>query len=74
MRLGDIQRKLHVGTAVAMRIQSKARLAYEADVEKRPTYPNGDRRKSWDELSSVAQWSWGRTHGVDERAGGGASA
>lgn len=65
MKLAAIQRKLHVGTAAAMRIQSKSRRAYEADVEKRPTYQNGDRRKSWDELSSVAQWSWGREYGVD---------
>jgi len=65
LKLAAIQRKLHVGTATAMRIQSKARLAYEADVEKRPTYPNGDRRKTWDELSSVARWSWGREYGVD---------
>ena len=65
MKLSDIQRKLHVGTAAAMRIQSKARLAYEAEVEKRPTYPNGERRKTWAELSDVARWSWGSENGVD---------
>lgn len=65
MKLAAIQRKLHVGTAAAMRIQSKARLAYEAEVEKRPTYPNGERRKTWAELSDVARWSWGSDNGVD---------
>ena len=53
-------------TAVAMRVQSNARAAYEADVKRRPNYPNGEPRKSWDELSSVARWSWGREYGVDK--------
>lgn len=65
MLLSDIQRRLHVGTAKAMRYQANARAAYEADVALRPNYPNGDRRKAWDELSNVARWSWGREYGVD---------
>lgn len=66
MLLSDIQRRLYVGTAKAMRYQSNARAAYEADVERRPNYPSGEPRKSWDELSNVARWSWGREYGVDK--------
>lgn len=33
---------------------------YEADVMKRPTYHDGTPRRSWDQLSAVAQESWER--------------
>lgn len=34
--------------------------AYDLDVEARPLYHDGTPRKSWDQLSDVARWSWNR--------------
>lgn len=36
------------------------REAYEADLQKRPTYPDGSPRKSWEQLDDLARWSWSR--------------
>lgn len=36
------------------------REAYEADVRRRPTYPDGAPRKTWEQLCDVARWSWER--------------
>ncbi|MCK9987767.1 MAG: hypothetical protein AzoDbin1_04239 [Azoarcus sp.] len=35
-------------------------LAYERDLERQPKYQDGGRRRTWNELSEVAQWSWNR--------------
>ena len=32
--------------------------AYEADVQAHPRYHDGTPRRSWDQLDSVARWSW----------------
>jgi hypothetical protein len=32
--------------------------AYEASCKACPFYHDGERRKSWDQLSDAAQWSW----------------
>jgi hypothetical protein len=37
-----------------------ARRAYEEDVRRRPNYPDGAPRKTWDELPTIARLSWGR--------------
>lgn len=34
--------------------------AYEMDIQQRPTYHDGKQRPSWDALSDIAKWSWGR--------------
>lgn len=34
--------------------------AYEEDVRRRPYYHNGAKRRSWDQLDDVIQWSWNR--------------
>lgn len=36
------------------------REAYEADCRRKPSYPNGAPRLAWDQLDSVAQWSWNK--------------
>lgn len=36
------------------------RIAYEADVVARPFYEDGTPRRSWEQLSDVAKWSWER--------------
>ena len=36
------------------------RKAYEADLKRRPAYPDGNPRKSWDQLDELAKWSWYR--------------
>jgi hypothetical protein len=41
-------------------MKTKAQLAYEADVAKRPRYDGGAPRKTWEQLSDIARWSWGR--------------
>ena len=38
----------------------RGKSAYEADLKKQPTYPDGGPRKPWDELDDLAQWSWNR--------------
>jgi len=34
--------------------------AYERDLERRPFYHDGTKRRSWDALSEIARWSWCR--------------
>lgn len=34
--------------------------AYEADLQRQPLYHDGTPRKSWDQLSDIARWSWNR--------------
>ena len=34
--------------------------AYEADVERRPLYPDGSPRKIWAHLCDISRWSWER--------------
>lgn len=43
--------------------KTAAQRAYERDTERQPTYHDGTPRKTWDQLCSVAQWSWGRNIG-----------
>jgi len=38
----------------------RGREAYEADCAIQPNYHDGTPRKTWDELDSLCQWSWGR--------------
>lgn len=35
-------------------------LAYEQDLQRKPTYHDGSTRKQWAELPEYAQWSWER--------------
>lgn len=37
---------------------TRGQQAYERDVKRRPTYHDGKPRRSWDQLSEVAKWSW----------------
>lgn len=41
-------------------MKTKGQLAYEADVSRRPTYHDGAKRKTWDQLGEIEQWSWQR--------------
>jgi hypothetical protein len=41
--------------------KSQGQIDYEADVLRRPTYHDGTPRKTWDELSDIARYSWKRT-------------
>jgi hypothetical protein len=38
----------------------RGRADYEADVKARPFYPDGTRRKSWNELCEIARYSWAK--------------
>lgn len=40
--------------------KTRGQLAYEQDCRIRPTYDRGEPRKSWDQLSAEAKWSWER--------------
>lgn len=40
--------------------QMAGRELYEADLLDRPTYHDGSPRKTWEQLSEVARWSWER--------------
>ncbi len=42
------------------RRKSKAQRDYEADCAIRPNYHDGGKRKTWEQLDAVAQWSWKR--------------
>ena len=37
---------------------TKGKAAYEADLKIRPTYHDGTPRKAWEQLCSVARYSW----------------
>ncbi len=39
---------------------TSGQIDYERDVARKPTYHDGTPRKQWHELSTIAQWSWGR--------------
>lgn len=38
----------------------RGKQAYEADLAARPLYHDGTKRKAWDDLGTVEQWSWNR--------------
>lgn len=40
--------------------KTAGQLAYEADYKITPTYPDGGKRATWEQLDSVAKWSWER--------------
>jgi hypothetical protein len=40
--------------------KTPGQLAYEADCRNQPAYHDGTKRKAWQELHKVAQWSWER--------------
>ncbi len=40
--------------------RTPGQIAYEADVERVPLYPDGAPRRPWDELSALARASWER--------------
>lgn len=42
-------------------MKTKGQLDYEKDVKRKPTYHDGTTRKEWEQLSSVAKWSWERS-------------
>lgn len=44
-----------------MRSEKEARADYEANVARRPWYHDGAPRRTWEQLNSVAKWSWMRT-------------
>lgn len=44
----------------ASRGHALGRAAYEADVADYPHYPDGTPRRTWDQLSEIARWSWER--------------
>lgn len=39
---------------------TKGQKAYEADIKRNPFYHDGTRRRSWDDLSDIARWSWNK--------------
>ena len=41
-----------------MSTKTPGQLAYEADCDADPLYPDGSKRKTWAELTDVARWSW----------------
>jgi hypothetical protein len=43
-----------------MEITMTGREAYEEDCRRRPTYPDGTPRKTWEELADVERSSWDR--------------
>ena len=46
-------------------MKTPGQLAYEASVAAEPNYPDGSKRKTWEELDSNRQWSWERPVYVD---------
>ena len=36
------------------------RMAYEEDVRGKPHYHDGTPRRTWEQLSEIARWSWER--------------
>lgn len=48
--------------------KTAGQIAYEHDVARRPTYPDGSPRKAWKDLPGYAQWSWERTPESDASA------
>lgn len=40
---------------------SKGQRAYEADLLARPVYHDGTPRRKWDQLDSIARWSWDKS-------------
>lgn len=42
-------------------IHKSGKEAYEADCAKAPNYRDGTPRKTWEQLSEIARWSWGRS-------------
>ena len=40
--------------------KSAGQAAYERDLAKQPTYHDGTRRPSWNQLDELTQWSWQR--------------
>lgn len=51
-----------------MTAPSPGRLAYEADVSRRPTYHDGNPRKPWDALGKFERWSWEQATATSHRA------
>lgn len=43
-----------------MHDKSPGQLAYEEDVRRRPRYPDGKPRDTWDQIDPIARWSWNR--------------
>jgi hypothetical protein len=44
----------------ALAPKSPGQIAYEAELQVWPFYPDGARRVSWDNLCALAHWSWER--------------
>jgi hypothetical protein len=40
--------------------EATTQAAYEADLARAPSYPDGSPRARWGELSTDARWSWAR--------------
>ncbi len=40
--------------------KTAGQVAYELDVQFRPTYHTGEPRKTWEQLDEVCKWSWER--------------
>jgi hypothetical protein len=60
-------------SSLAKEAADNARLAYEADVKRRPTYHDGTPRRSWDQLCDIAKRSWQRAPrmaGIDLESSG----
>ena len=47
-------------TTAKQREKSKGQIDYERDCEKNPTYGDGKKRKTWDELPDYAKQNWER--------------
>jgi len=43
-----------------MERKTLGQIAYEEDCNRRPTYPDGSKRKPWSQLDSWARLSWER--------------
>jgi hypothetical protein len=48
---------------------TRGKIAYEADVRRRPTYDGGLPRPTWEQLCPVARWSWERRPELEETEG-----
>lgn len=47
--------------------KTPGQIAYEADCEIEPNYPDGGKRRAWDQLSDLARSSWERQPTVRAR-------
>lgn len=47
----------------------KGKRDYEAHVKLRPTYHDGTKRRTWDELDTLIQWTWYKRYVDDMETG-----